>query len=87
MSCVSGIDAPTKPYALTKRRNTAYLAGQAPDQRAKMRADMLACTPERLRELGQDVARIAEESPLCVFGGRELLETSEAGLKIVNLFE
>ena len=87
VSCVSGIDAPTKPYALTKRRNTAYLAGQAPDQRAKMRADMLACTPERLRELGQDVARIAEESPLCVFGGRELLETSEAGLKIVNLFE
>ena len=87
VSCVSGIDAPTKPYALTKRRNTAYLAGQAPDQRAKMRADMLACTPERLRELGQDVTRIAEESPLCVFGGRELLEASEAGLKIVNLFE
>ena len=27
VSCVSGMDAPVKPYALTKRRNTTYLAG------------------------------------------------------------
>ena len=26
VSCVSGMDAPVKPYALTKRRNTTYLS-------------------------------------------------------------
>ena len=38
VSCVSGMDAPVKPYALTKRRNTTYLAGLDPDAREKRRA-------------------------------------------------
>ncbi len=85
VSCVSGVDAPVKPFALTKRRNTAHLTGQDPDQRAKMRAEMLACTPERLRELGGEVSRIAAEAPLCVFGGREILEASTEGFEVIDL--
>ena len=85
VSCVSGMDAPVKPYALTKRRNTTYLAGLDPDAREKRRAQMLAATPGELRSLGTDVTRIAAESPTCVFGGRDVIAKSNAGFNVVDL--
>jgi len=85
VSCVSGMDAPVKPYALTKRRNTTYLAGLDPHAREKRRAQMLAATPGELRSLGADVTRIAAESPTCVFGSREVIAKSNAGFNVVDL--
>lgn len=85
VSCVSGMDAPVKPYALTKRRNTTYLAGLDPNAREKRRAQMLAATPGELRSLGADVTRIAAESPTCVFGGRDVIAKSNAGFNVVDL--
>ena len=86
VSCVSGMDAPVKPYALTKRRNTTYLAGLDPHAREERRAQMLAATPSELRSLGADVTRIAAESPTCVFGGRDVIAKSNANFNIVDLF-
>ena len=85
VSCVSGMDAPVKPYALTKRRNTTYLAGLDPHAREERRAQMLTATPAELRSLGADVTRIAAESPTCVFGGREVIAKSNAGFTVVDL--
>ena len=85
VSCVSGMDAPVKPYALTKRRNTTYLAGLDPHAREERRAQMLAATPGELRTLGADVTRIAAESPTCVFGGRDVIAKSNAGFNVINL--
>ena len=85
VSCVSGMDAPVKPYALTKRRNTTYLAGLNPHAREERRAQMLAATPGELRSLGTDVTRIAAESPTCVFGGRDVIAKSNAGFNVVDL--
>lgn len=85
VSCVSGMDAPVKPYALTKRRNTTYLAGLDPHAREERRAQMLAATPGELRSLGTDVTRIAAESPTCVFGGRDVIAKSNASFNVVDL--
>ena len=85
VSCVSGMDAPVKPYALTKRRNTTYLAGLDPHAREERRAQMLAATPVELRSLGADVTRIAAASPTCVFGGRDVIAKSNAGFTVVDL--
>ena len=85
VSCVSGMDAPVKPYALTKRRNTTYLAGLDPHAREERRAQMLAATPAELRSLGADVTRIAADSPTCVFGGRDVIAKSNAGFNVVDL--
>lgn len=85
VSCVSGMDAPVKPYALTKRRNTTYLAGLDPHAREERRAQMLAATPGKLRSLGADVTRIAAESPTCVFGGRDVIAKSNAGFNVIDL--
>lgn len=85
VSCVSGMDAPVKPYALTKRRNTTYLAGLDPHAREERRAQMLAATPAELRSLGADVTHIAAASPTCVFGGRDVIAKSNAGFNVVDL--
>lgn len=85
VSCVSGMDAPVKPYALTKRRNTTYLAGLDPHAREERRAQMLAATPGELRSLGSDVTRIAAASPTCVFGGRDVIAKSNAGFNVIDL--
>ena len=85
VSCVSGMDAPVKPYALTKRRNTTYLAGLDPHAREERRAQMLAATPGELRLLGADVTRIAAVSPTCVFGGRDVIAKNNAGFNVIDL--
>lgn len=85
VSCVSGMDAPVKPYALTKRRNTTYLAGLDPHAREERRAQMLAATPGELRSLGADVTRIAAASPTCVFGGHDVIAKSNAGFNVIDL--
>lgn len=85
VSTVSSNDAPVKPYALTKRLNGAYFSKRTPWYRERLRSEMLATTPERLRELGSDVAQVAEKAPRCVFGGREIIEASKAGWNVVDL--
>lgn len=85
VSTVSSNDAPVKPYALTKRINGAYFSKRTPGYREQLRSEMLATTPERLRELGSDVAQVAEKAPRCVFGGREIIEASKAGWNVVDL--
>ena len=85
VSCVSGHDAPMKPYALTKRQNAEYFAKQPAGWRAGLRASMLSATPEALRALADDVTRVAAEAPLCVFGGRDIIEASRADLVSVDL--
>lgn len=85
VSTVSSNDAPVKPYALTKRINGAYFSKRTPGYREQLRSEMLATTPKRLRELGSDVAQVAEKAPRCVFGGREIIEASNAGWNVVDL--
>lgn len=85
VSTVSSNDAPVKPYALTKRLNGAYFSKRTPGYREQLRSEMLATTPKRLRELGTDVAQVAEKAPRCVFGGREIIEASKAGWNVVDL--
>ena len=85
VSCVSSMDAPVKPYGLTKRRCAEYLGKVDVDARERRRAEMLAATPEGLRALGGQIARIAEAAPACVFGGREAIEASDAGWNVIEL--
>ena len=85
VSTVSGHDAPQKPYALTRRRNAEYFGERPANFRTQLRDEMLAATPEALRALGDDITRIAQEAPVCVFGGRDIIEASAAGLTPVEL--
>lgn len=85
VSCVSGVDAPIKHYALTKRRNAEYFCKTPPEQRGERRRQMLEATPEALRALSDDVKRIANDAPACVFAGRDVIEASNANWNVVDL--
>ena len=85
VSSVAGHDAPVKPYALTRRQNKEFFTKRPVGWREELRAGMLAATPDKLRALGETISRVAEEAPLCVFGGREVIERSRAGLTPVGL--
>lgn len=85
VSCVSGMDAPLKPYTLTKRRNAEYFCKTPSGKRAERRQQMLESTPDALRALAADISRIAREAPACVFAGREAIEASEMDWNVVEL--
>ena len=85
VSSVASHDAPLKPYALTRRQNIEFFTKRPVNWRDELRDGMLATTPDKLRALGETISRVAEEAPLCVFGGREVIERSHAGLKAVDL--
>ena len=85
VSCVSGMDAPLKPYALTKRRNAEYFCKTPSGRRAERRQQMLESTPDALRALAADISRIARDAPACVFAGREAIEASEVDWNVVEL--
>lgn len=85
VSCVSGMDAPLKPYTLTKRRNAEYFCKTPSGKRVERRQQMLESTPDALRALAADISRIAREAPACVFAGREAIEASEVDWNVVEL--
>lgn len=85
VSCVSGMDAPLKPYTLTKRRNAEHFCKTPSGKRAERRQQMLESTPDALRALAADISRIAREAPACVFAGREAIEASEVDWNVVEL--
>ncbi len=85
VSCVSGMDAPLKPHALTKRRNAEYFCKTPSGARADRRQKMLESTPDALRALADDISRIAREAPACVFAGRDAIEASEVNWNVVEL--
>lgn len=85
VSCVSGMDAPLKPYALTKRRNAEYFCKTPSGKRAERRQQMLESTPDALRALAANISRIAREAPACVFAGREAIEASKVDWNVVEL--
>lgn len=85
VSCVSGMDAPLKPYTLTKRRNAEYFCKTPSGKRTERRQQMLESTPDALRALAADISRIAREAPACVFAGRGAIEASEVDWNVVEL--
>ena len=84
VSCVSGHDAPVKPYGLARRQDGEFFAQRPVDWRESLRASMLAATPRSLRALADDVERVATQAPLCVFGGRDIIDRSTAGLEAID---
>ena len=85
VSCVSGHDAPAKPYGLARRQDGEFFAKRPVDWRESRRNAMLSATPEKVRALADDIERVAANAPVCVFGGREIIEASTAGLTPIDL--
>ena len=86
ISAVAGYDAPLKPRALAQRQDNHYFASLPADYRARLRAEMLSTTIEDLRARGTALEGLKEHEVVCIFGGKEQIETSDLDLKITTLY-
>ena len=86
VSTVASHDAPQRPRLIARRQDIDFLTHRDPTWRDQVRAEELAATPAAMRPLADCLNRVAERNAVCVFGSRDILERSEAGLTIVDLF-
>jgi hypothetical protein len=85
VSTVAAHDAPQKARQTARRQDLAHLTRRDPAWRGQIRAQELAATAKQIRALAENVAPVAERGAVCVFGGREAIERSAAGLAVVDL--
>ena len=85
VSCVAGIDAPKKPRSIIRRQAGDYFNGRTPETRIANRRQVIEADVQTMRDLAPTLKRVAEQRALCVFGNREILEGSKAGLDVITL--
>ena len=86
VSTVATHDAPQKPRVIARRQDTEFLTHRDPAWRDLIRAQERTCEAGDVRPLAPALDRLAERDAVCVFGSRAILEKSQAGLELVDLF-
>ena len=76
VATVAGHDAPVKPRQLARRQDVARFNARPDGWRDQVRAQELATTADDLRTLAAALADTDAASGICVFGGREAIESS-----------
>ncbi len=85
VSTVASFDTPLKARMLVRRQDGDWFGGRTPESRLATRAEMLAADPERIRSLAAPIARAVDVHAVCAFGSRDIIESSSAGLEVVDL--
>lgn len=87
VSTVATHDAPVKPKAAALRQDGAYFTGKPTDWRERTREQILAATPEKLREFASTLDAVAKDGCVCVFGSKELIDAAKTvEFKVTELF-
>ena len=86
VSSVSDFDAPLKARGLARRQDGDYFAGRASDWHARARAEVIAATPEKIRELAALLKEASAMNALCTFGGKDIIEASALDFDVIDLF-
>ncbi len=85
VATVAQIDKPIKPRAFLRRQVQYHFIKVTPEDRAAIRAQIVATEAAAVRELAPTVGRMVDERAMCAFGNREILEASKAGLDVIEL--
>lgn len=85
VSTVAGLDAPVKPRAAMRRQDALRLSGRDLSWRAAIRDQVLACTVDDVRALAAPLGEVGPAGGVCVIGGADMLEASNAGLTVSPL--
>ena len=76
VATVAGHDAPVKPRQLARRQDVARFDSRPAGWRDAVREQELSTTADDLRSLAAALADADAASGICVFGGREAIESS-----------
>ena len=85
VATTAGIDAPVKPREIVRKQASDLIADRTPEQRRETRRQVIATELESLRNFAKTVDDLVASQAICVFGNKEILESSKAGFKVVNL--
>ncbi|WP_101722110.1 insulinase family protein [Eggerthella timonensis] len=85
VSTVAGFDTPLKARALVRRQDGDFFGGRTPESRLQTRAQMIDADAPALRALAEPIAKAVALNAVCVFGNRDIIESSDAGLTVVDL--
>ena len=85
VSTIAGIDVPLKARELMRRQDGQFFSHFTPEQRARVRSEVIAATPDQVRELGPAITRATDEHLMCTVGNRALIEQSALGFTVVDL--
>ncbi|QWT17742.1 insulinase family protein [Collinsella sp. zg1085] len=85
VSCTASLDAPLSAYALAARQDEEFFSKRRAGWREELRQEILSTTQDDVRALGLVIEEATRQAPLCVFGGREIVEQSTLNLNVVEL--
>ena len=85
VSTTAGFDAPQKTRELIRRQDGQFLAGYTPEDRMRIRDEIVSTSPDTVRKLGSVVQAVAKAAPRCVFGNREIIEGAKSQFDIVDV--
>lgn len=88
IGAVSELDMPLTPAAKALRSLSSYMTGKDDDIYQKERDELLATTPESLRELASHMQAILDTNSMCVVGNEDKIRAEGGAYKVVlPLFE
>ena len=85
VASVAKLDAPVKPRRIVRRQISEHLTGFTPEKRRLNRQQIIGTDAEAIRAHAADVRRILDQRAMCVFGNREIIESSTAGFEVITL--
>ena len=85
VSTVASLDAPLKPREIARRQDGRFFARVSEEEHAKTRTEAVATRAEDLHPLASNVTEAAAQNLVCVFGNKEIIESSHADLKVIDL--
>ena len=85
VATVAGLDAPVKPRSLVRRQASQFFGNFAPAERLRLRNQVIATEPADVRALAGVVREATAKDARCVFGSREIVESSQADYTVVDL--
>lgn len=85
VSTVAGIDAPKKPREIARRQDIAHFSHFAPDYRSIARNEILSTTTAGLHSLAPILDKVSSQKAICVFGNRDIIQSAQTDMNIVDL--
>ena len=85
MSSVAGLDAPQKPRTAMRQCDSLRFSHRPANWRHQVRDEVLAASIDTVRSLAGSLSGIPEYGGVCVIGGRDQLDASQAGIEVQPL--
>ena len=86
VSSVAALDNPQKPRPMIVAQNNAFLQGRSANFRLQCRDEVLASTPDMLRDFANTLEAATDMSCYCTIGNRDIIGNAKTAFSTIELF-